>query len=102
MAHSDGLTGQPASRGEVRGFHMYVDDVYNVYIRRVEYPVFKCEANGNYSVFECATVLGRVHKIGLHIVNDVRVEIGSMQYSSITRVDDRILTSKSTWRKSIL
>ena len=35
-----------------------------------ECPVFQCEANGNYGTFEGAavTVLGRVHKVGLHMV----------------------------------
>ena len=48
---------------------MHVDDICNVCIRRVECPVFQCEANGNYGVFECATVLGGVHKVCLQIVS---------------------------------
>ena len=31
--------------------------------------MFQYEANGNYGVLECATVLGGVHKVGLHIVS---------------------------------
>ena len=34
--------------------------------------MFQCETNGNYSIFECATVLGGLHKVGLHIVSGDR------------------------------
>lgn len=48
--------------------HIIIDDVCNICIKRVECPVFQCEVNGNYGIFEGVTVLGAVHKVGLHMI----------------------------------
>ena len=58
--------------------------VDNVCIRRVACPVFKCEANGSYIIFECATVLGGLYKVGLHIVSRDR---------KYTKLVDHLVTS---------
>ena len=49
-----GLVGLLRSFGGTRTHVLAMSIVCNVCIRRVECPVFQCEANGNYGIFEGA------------------------------------------------